>query len=75
MLSVVCAWHKLYFAEECTPVLYEWPNQPNGTSHGICSRCSDILLSDGEISNVEENAGAKAEMPQRFTFREQSAAG
>ena len=68
MFTVVCAWHKLYFSEEATLVLYEWPNQPDGTSHGICSRCSQILLGDLETGDSDANTTAQTVIPQRPTL-------
>ena len=42
VLKVVCAWHPVYFPQEPTPLLDEFPDEPNGTSHGICKPCKGV---------------------------------
>jgi hypothetical protein len=54
VLKVVCAWHSLYFPKEPTPLLDIYPNEPNGTSHGICKPCNTHFLRENGLKVYEE---------------------
>lgn len=49
MLKVVCAWHSVYFPQESTLLLDEFPDEPNGTSHGICKPCNSHFMRENGL--------------------------
>ena len=54
VLKVVCAWHPVYFPQEPTPLLDEFPDEPNGTSHGICKPCNSHFMQENGLEVSEE---------------------